>query len=88
MEDRDLLIEGLIQEGVEPTTEEIARLDADVDELVDILAEYVLWKRRSAAPTENEGTLTGFDEPHRIHHKTRSTHDENLSPHSMGTNGT
>jgi hypothetical protein len=42
MEDRDLLVEGLTREAVQPIEGEIARLDVAVDEIVEILVDYIL----------------------------------------------
>ena len=49
-EDRDLLIAGLQAEGIPITPEEIVELDIAVNELADILTDYVLWKREVRGP--------------------------------------
>jgi hypothetical protein len=46
MEDRDILIEALREDGREPTEDQIVRLDADLTKLAQILIDYFIEQKR------------------------------------------
>jgi len=46
MEDRNILIEALREEGIEPTDEQLACLDADLTKFAQILYDYFIEQKR------------------------------------------
>ena len=46
MEERDILIEALREDGAEPTEEQIVGLDADLTKMADILFDYFIEQKR------------------------------------------
>src|SRR5438552_16195741 len=46
MEDRDILIDALCEDGGEPSEAQIARLDADLTKLAHILFDYFIEQKR------------------------------------------
>jgi len=46
MEERDILIETLQEDGREPTAEQVDRLDSDLTKLAQILFDYVISQKR------------------------------------------
>jgi len=46
MQDLDILIETLREDGTEPTEEAIARLDADLTKVTQILIDYFMDQKR------------------------------------------
>jgi hypothetical protein len=77
MHDRDIISESLREDGVEPTEDQINRVDADLTKLADILFNYLIEQKRYGRK---------ISDPYPVAYKTNER-DNLLSSVNKGTSG-
>jgi len=86
MHDRDIIIESLREDGIDPTPEQIGRIDADLTNLAHILLDYFIDQRRRGKkitdPYSNDNKL--HECSHLLQSINKRTSRRNQSGHPTG----